>query len=176
MFCGGEAEDGGDGGGGGGAAVFAVVAVDVDGSLAEGVACGACELELAIGVDAAVGDGEVDVSDAALGGELDVWLGAVDADDGFDAEGGEGVEGGVAFGLAAGVEAWVEGDVVVETWVVGGCGVGWGGEGERGCRLYGGRLGKAGGGGRGAGGEGCEGGEEEGGAVRCVGHVGSGEE
>jgi hypothetical protein len=171
-----EAEDGGDGCGGGGAAVFAVVAVDVDGSLAEGVACGACELELAIGVDAAVGDGEVDVSDAALCGELDVWLGAVDADDGFDAEGGEGVEGAVVFGLAAGDEALVEGDEVVETGEVGGSGVGWGGEWERGCRLYGGRRGGEIGGGRGAGGEGCEGGEEEGGAVRCMVHVGSGEE
>ncbi len=136
LLCGGPAEDGGDGGGGAGAAVFAVVTVDVDGSRGVSIADGAGKFELSGGLDAAVGDGEVDVSDASSGGLGDVGLSAVDADDGFDAEGSEGVEALVAFGLAAGDEALVEGDEVVDAREVSGGGVGDGGErvgGDGGC-------------------------------------------
>lgn len=120
LFWSHPAEACGDGPGGASASVFAVMAVEIDGTILQRIAGGAGEFELALFIEAVVADGQVDVADTDRIGLGNIGLGAVDADDGFDAHRLEQGECGVAFGDASGIETFVVRDDVVQAGEVAG--------------------------------------------------------
>ena len=79
--------------------MFAVVAMNVNGAVEFLRRFG--EMELKVGADAVVAMGQMDVAEAEFFGEVEVGCGAIDGDDGFDAEVSKGLETGLAFRSAA---------------------------------------------------------------------------